>query len=283
VSILTIPADEYHADPCDKPSLSASIARLLCSHSPLHAWTAHPRLNPDYRPVHLEKFELGQAAHQVLLEGEAAVEVVDAKDWRTSEARLARDAARAVGRLPMLADQWAETQAMVAAVRDRIDELDVDPAPFTNGKAEQTIIWEETGGVTCRARLDWLHDDHSCIDDMKTTSRSANPAVWTRSIFSMGYDVQVAAYRSAVRAVTGADPEFRFVVIETTPPYALSVISLGPAALMIAEKKWRFAVETWRRCLERDEWDGYPTGICYAELPAWEEAAWLQRELEEAA
>lgn len=284
MSILDLPADDYHADQvADVPTLSCSIAKLLCGYSPLHAWTAHPKLNPGYARKEDAKFDVGTAAHALLFHGEPGVEVIDAKDWRTAEARLARDTARAAGRLPMLPDQWAETQTMVAAAREQLAELDIDPLPFTGGKAEQTIVWEEDGGVICRARLDWLRDDRTVVDDLKTSSRSANPDTFTRSIFQMGYDVQVAAYTRAVERTTGVTPEFRFVAVETTPPYALSVVGLGPAALTIAGKKWRYAVDTWRRCLERDEWPGYPQQIAYAELPAWEEAAWLERELREVA
>ena len=34
----------YHADPCERPSLSSTIAKVMCSRSPRHAWLAHPRL-----------------------------------------------------------------------------------------------------------------------------------------------------------------------------------------------------------------------------------------------
>lgn len=281
--IFGLSAAHYHSDPCEIPSLSRSIAHILCTQTPLHAWYAHPKLNPDFTREEAAKFDVGTAAHALLFHGEPGVEVCDFPDWRTNAAKEQRDAARAAGRLPMLPDQWAETQAMVAAAREQFAALDIDPLPFTNGKPEQTIVWEEDGGVVCRARLDWLRDDYTVIDDLKTSSRSANPDVWTRSIFSTGYDVQVAAYTRAVERTTGVTPEFRFVVVETSPPYALSVIALGPAALTIAEKKWRYAVEMWRRCLERDEWPGYPQQIAYAELPAWEEAAWLERELREVA
>ncbi|MCZ7538275.1 MAG: PD-(D/E)XK nuclease-like domain-containing protein [Acidimicrobiia bacterium] len=82
---------------------------------------------------------------------------------------------------------------MVAAAREQLAELDVDPLPFTEGKPEQTIVWED-GGATCRARIDWLHTDGTAIDDYKTTSKSADPESFTRTLFSMGYDVQAAFY-----------------------------------------------------------------------------------------
>lgn len=280
--ILDLPADEYHADQvADVPSLSRSIAHILCTQTPAHARHAHPKLNPDFKREEAAKFDVGTSAHALLFHGEPGVEVCAFSDWRTNAAKEQRDAARAAGRLPMLTDQWAETQAMVAAAREQLAELDVAPIPFADGKPERTLVWDDDG-VSCRARVDFLHDDLATIDDYKTTSRSANPDAFIRTIFSMGYDIQAAFYLRGLEAVGGSpDADFRFVAQETFPPYALSVVSLGPAAMTIAEKKVTFAIATWRRCLERDEWNGYPTQIAYAELPAWEEAAWLERELRE--
>lgn len=43
--IIRLPSAEYHADPAPEPSLSATLAKLLISRSPRHAWMASPRLN----------------------------------------------------------------------------------------------------------------------------------------------------------------------------------------------------------------------------------------------
>lgn len=281
VSLLAITAEEYHQDPCEQPSLSASIAHILCSSSPAHARMAHPRLNPDYRSREAAHFDLGTAAHALLLEGREAVEVVDADDWRTKAAKEARDEARAAGRVPLLAAQWDEVQAMVDAAAAQLVEMIAEPL-FVAGKPEQPIAWQEDG-VYCRSLIDWLHDDYRTIDDYKTTSRSANPEQWTRSLFSFGGDIQAAFYRRGIRAVTGVEPEFRFVVQETYPPYALSVIGVGPDVLLMADRKIDYALAVWKRCLEDDHWPGYPQRVCYAELPAWEEYRWLDREAREEA
>ena len=52
-------AGTYHADPAAQPSLSATTCKLLCRRFPLHAWHAHPRLNPDYQRVEEKKFDPG--------------------------------------------------------------------------------------------------------------------------------------------------------------------------------------------------------------------------------
>lgn len=272
-----LPADEYHADPSATPSLSASIARILCTESPLHAWAKHPRLNPDYVKEEDEKFDIGNIAHELLLEQWDRVEVIDAKDWRTNAAKEARDAARAAGKIPLLTGRWQEVQEMVKHAVANLTKIDISPPLLMGGKPEQTLVWQEDG-VICRARLDYLRDDYRAIDDLKTTSRSANPESWSRSLFSMGYDIQAAFYLRGLEAVTGAKAEWRWVVLETTAPYAASVLSLGPAGLELAQAKVEYAIGKWRECIQRDEWPGYAQQIHYADLPGWEEARWLEKE-----
>ena len=281
LGVLTIPESDYHADKiADAPSLSASIAKVICNASPLHAWNEHPRLNPNYKPKVSDKFDVGSAAHALLLEGKSAVEVIEAPDWRSKGAQEARDLARSEDRLPLLQKNWDEVQAMVEAARRQIDTLDVDPKPFTDGKPEQTLVWEEDG-VICRARLDWLRDDHATVDDLKSTRASANPENWTRTLYSIGADIQAAFYLLGLWKCCDVRPdeaEFRFIVIEQSPPYALSVVTLGWAAMELANRKIEYAIQTWKRCLVEDRWPGYPAQACAAELPAWEETSWLDKE-----
>lgn len=275
--IHTIDADTYHADPCEQPSLTSTVARILTTDSPLHAWCAHPKLNPDFTNVEAPHFDLGTAAHSLLLEGEANVEVIDYPDWRKKDAQEQRDAAYEAGKQPLLTHQWLEVERMVQAASIQLEAINATPVIFASGHAEQTLIWQEDD-VTCRARLDWLHDDNTAIDDYKTSSRTANPESFSRSLFNIGYDVQAAFYLRGLRALTGEDAQWRWVVQETTPPYALSVVSLTPAALELANAKVDYAITRWRECLTSGVWRGYPTEVCYAELPGWEEARWLEKE-----
>jgi hypothetical protein len=283
VGISTIPADEYQADPCERPSLSASIAHLLCTRSPAHARAAHPKLNPDLRRAEKEHYDVGTAAHAMLLEGRDAVVVVDAPNWRTKAAQDERDAARAAGQVPLLLHVLEEVEAMVAAAREQLAAHRAQPPLFSEGKPEQTLVWEEPGGVLCRARLDWLRDDGRTVDDLKTTSRSANPESYSRTLFGVGGDVQAAFYVRGVERLTGIVPEFRWCVVETAPPYALSVVSPAPDMLLLGADKVEYAIKAWQHCLERDEWPAYPTEVCYAQAPPWEETRWLEKDLREAA
>jgi PDDEXK-like uncharacterized protein DUF3799 len=283
--IFTLPSEAYHSDPCDQPSLSAGIAHILCSQSPLHAWTAHPKLNPDFVREEKERWDVGTAAHALLLESrsvEDVVEVVHANDWRTNAAKAARDEARAAGKIPLLERTVENVIAMLLAARQQLDAVTADPPLLGDGKPEQTLIWQE-GDVTCRALADWLHDDYAAIDDFKTTSASADPDRWKRTMFTIGADIQTAFHLRGLKAVTGGAAVMRYIVQETYPPYALSVVAAGADVLAVAEAKVEWAIKRWGECLAANEWPAYPTAVCYAELPAWEEARWLEREAREEA
>lgn len=102
-------------------------------------------------------------------------------------------------------------------------------------------------------------------------------------MYGMGADVQVAFYVRGVERLTGIRPVFRYVVLETYPPYELSLIDLAPSALALAESKVERAIEIWAECLERDEWPGYDRRVASIEVPTWEEMRWLERQGEEAA
>jgi hypothetical protein len=280
-TILDLTAADYHQDKIDdRPSLNASIAKVLLAESPLHAWHAHPRLNPNYIPSVDRKFDVGTVVHRMLLQPEQAnhVAVIDALDWRTKAAQEVRDQAREDGNTPLLAGEWDRVQEMLTAVRDQINRLDVDPLPFYAGKAEQTICWEdERTSVLCRARIDWLHDGNRAVSDLKTTKLSANPATWSqRTLWSIGAHIQSAVYKRAVLATTGIEPDLRFVIAETSPPYAISVVSVAPSGLALAEAQFDHALDVWKRCLETNQWPAYPTQTVEAEAPPWLESQWWE-------
>jgi len=273
---------DYHADPCPAPSLSASTAHTLLSRSPRHAWFGHPKLNPD-APLFATTpaMDLGSALHQLFLEQRVdGIEVIAADDWRTKAAKKQRDAARAAGKVPLLADKFEEAVRIVAAARAQITGTELASA-FGSGCAEVTACWQE-GDTWLRGRLDWLTDDLHLVVDYKTTETSAEPDAFARRILAGGMDIQAAMYVRAVKAITGIEPRFVFVVQEVEPPYLLSLIGLTPQWMAFGAHKLHRAIETWRECLRTDTWPGYPSRVAWLELPAWAEAAAMAKELEDA-
>lgn len=274
--------DAYLADPCPTPSLTRSIAHVLLTRSPAHAWFAHPRLNPDWEREHKTAFDLGATAHALMLGDERNFAIIDATDWRKAENKEARDKAYKDGKIPLLIQQWEQVSAMVKNGQAQLSQHKHASAAFKLGKPEQTIIWQEEG-LWFRARLDWVphtvSDEGTIFYDYKTAGASAHPNAWRRALYDHGYDIQAALYLRGIAAVFDlSDARFRFVVQEIQPPFALSVIELTPAALGMAQRKIDEAIRLWSWCLECDEWPGYPPFVMHIDPPVYVEQNWLEHE-----
>src|SRR6185295_14260943 len=216
----------YHADPSDTPSLSASIAHILLTQSPRHAWWHHPELNPDWKADEPSKqMDMGTACHALLLENDdSRIVVVAADNYQTKAAREARDAARLVGKTPLLFADFMEAKQVAAAGRQQLANSEI-AGILDDGDAECTAIWDDAG-VACRSRLDFITSSRAIVVDYKTRSGTAEPGAFMRAILNEGYDLQGAFYRRGVKKLTGVEPRFVYIVQETSPPYLLSLVGL---------------------------------------------------------
>lgn len=298
--IHTMPAEVYHADPSPEPSLSASLAKIIYGQSCLHAWLAHPRLNPDYVRVEKDEFDLGTTAHDLLLEnGTAKICVINPEDypsepkkkgepgtipkgWTNNAIRAARDQARENGLVPILPANHARVKAMVEEARRFIETTEL-AGIFGDGAPEQSMF-AQYEGAWIRCRSDWITEDRRIILDYKTTDRSANPESWIRSsLFSLGYDIQAAANLLLNGLTAGPrDAKFVFLVQETEFPYMCSLVGASPSVVETGRRKFDIAVRMWADCLELETWPGYGSQIAWAEVPPWELARIEERELIEA-
>lgn len=265
--ILDVTEDEYHADPCAAPSLSASIATLLVDRSPLHAWQAHPKLG-GVRRAPTAAMDRGTLIHKLLLGKGAEAAIIDAPDYRTKKAQQQRDDARGVGKAPVLASLYSDALATAGVLLKRLADFDVT----LGGESEVVVTWEEDsphGPVTCRGMFDHLEGD--VIYDLKT-SRSAHPRACSRHVVEYGYDVQHAAYLSALEALR---PElqgravFVHLFVELEPPFGVYPCRLDGVLREYGERRWGRAVETWAKCLATNEWPGYSPGIEWLAAPSW--------------
>jgi len=278
--IHTMDAATYHSDPCDKPSLSASVAKVLINRSPAHAWTCHPRLNPNFEREEKEAYDIGTIAHDALLEGVSRIEIVKFNDWRTNAAKEQRDAARAMGLIPLLEKNYERVSVMVGIAREAIAACpDLSGITLADGKAEQTIVWEDVG-TWCRARPDWLANDRSLMLDYKSVSTSAEPNDVLRThVIPHCWDLQSAFYLRGLRCAEKLerDPAYVFMAQEIEPPYAVSFIGMPPAFLALGEQKVNRAIALWSDCLRTGEWPTYGNRIFWPEPPPWAEIRYVEK------
>ena len=124
----------------------------------------------------------------------------------------------AMGLTPLLVKDKTTVENMVEVMR----EADVFKATRTSPASayEQTLIWKR-GDVWCRARVDALDAGMPpVIYDLKTTGLPATPEGWGRTAM-WDYALQAAWYCRGYAALNSIMPAFRFVVQETSPPYAV--------------------------------------------------------------
>lgn len=276
--IYEVSREEYDADCAPVPSLSASIAKLILERSPAHARLMHPRLNPAHEKDHERKFDLGNVVHALMLGEADKVVSIAADDFRSKAAREARDEAIASGKIPMLGHKLETALEMVAAVWRQLKDCEDGEGVFDplHGKGERTAVWEEDG-TWFRIRPDWLPNAGNVVFDLKTTAASANPEQWVRTMYDQGGDVQAALYIRGLHRLAGRIWQWRWVVIETEPPYALSICAPSPAMLELGNVKVERAISYWRWCMAKNKWPGYPRDTAHLDVLPWEEKRMLER------
>jgi hypothetical protein len=99
-------------------------------------------------------------------------------------------------------------------------------------------------------------------------------------VYEFGYDLKAAMYLRGVKAVTGVAPRWRWIVVETKPPYLVSVVEPSEAMLAVGNAKLDRALEMWRDCLASGLWPGYGREVHIGEPPSWE-LRWLEEAVEE--
>jgi hypothetical protein len=225
-------------------------------------------LNVNFEREEESRFDLGSAAHMMLLERrEDRIVRVQADDWRTKAAKEARDAARANGQYPILERQYGDVVQMCTVAQDYMVGTELSDI-LAIGDAEQSVLWQE-GNLWYRCRPDLMSKHRRICLDYKSTA-SAHPDFITRQIGRMGYDLQSAFYRRGIKAVTQIEPAFVFLFQEITKPYACSLVSLSNAYRALGESKAQRAMFTWNRCLTTDTWPAYSNQILYIEPKAWD-------------
>lgn len=280
-------AEKYYSDLLNgtdtPPSLNASIAKILHFGTPREAWLAHPRLNPNYKPEDARKFDLGKAAHNLLLEGGDKLLVINPEEhrnkpskgeqdgkipdgWTNDAMREARDAAYSSGMTPLLPSEMQKVKQMVMMAKDSMRRMGFSIVDFDT---EKNIAFK-IGETHCRARVDMLHKDGDLRIDYKTTS-AKTPDSWIRGyLTTMGYDIQDDLHNRAVEASDGVVPRSLFLVQQDFGEFDCFWVEMSAAMKEVARVKVEDALAKWRACLSADHWPGWPAEIVIAEATQWQ-------------
>ena len=242
---------DYHAD----PALGSTSLKTLATRTPAHYQfdKAHPKTS--------DAFDLGTVAHSLILEGdESGVQVIDVAEKKGKVWTEPADQARSEGKIPLKMSEWVQVKAM----RDSVMAHPVAGPLFTGHRPEWSVFWEEDG-LTLKCRPDaW---QPGMLIDLKT-ARDANPNEFGKTAHEYGYHQSAAHYIDGVKAATGEELPFHFVLVEKTAPYLVSVVELDIEAINLGRQLNDRAKRIYRECIETNTWPGYPTADLIS-LPMW--------------
>ncbi|MFC8531880.1 PD-(D/E)XK nuclease-like domain-containing protein [Nocardia sp. NPDC057227] len=261
-----VPEEVYHSDTA---SLSSTAVRLLVKQG-------GPAKLQGAEREHNDDFDLGTAAHTLLLGTGADIEVFDAASWQIKHAKEGRIAARAGGKVPLLRKQYDTTRRMVDAALSRPEVAALFP-PAPEGVAEMSgyAIDPETW-VMLRARFDYLvfgPDKRVKVRDYKTTKNAA-PREFSKSAVDYGYHVQAAHYIRVLKALGYEVDDFVLLAQEKTAPYLTSLHEFDAEALAAGDRVVTAGIGIYAQCCDTGIWPDYGTETNRMSLPSWALGEW---------
>jgi len=243
--LCSMPWDEYRA----LPALNGS-AIVHGRKSLLHLRHAFEHGRPD-----TDAMQFGRLIHCLLFES-AEVEKRyrvwsgrrAGKDWKEFQAQAQLDGREVVkdeGQYSLAAACEAADGFLANA---RVQQL------IKAGQPEQTVLAVEHG-LQCKGRIDWISTECAVLTDLKTSSQ-IEPELFGRSFFRFGYDLKLGLYQRWLSARTDKRWPVEVIVLESTPPYDVTVIPIPDAVLDRGVEKAMLIIQRVQRALETDTWTG---------------------------
>lgn len=274
--IYQVDESAYNSDadlaPALGRSLSQSGAKVLLA-SPERF--AHER---DHGRPSKRAFDVGSLTHALILRSkDDRIDIVDAYDWRTKAAQTRQAESRAAQRIPVHRGDLLAASKVARAVRRH----PLAGAIFAHGRPEVSMYWRDAEtGVTCRGRIDWVHE--RALVDLKTVGRygGADPGAFGRAAASFDYPMQAAAYTEGWGALTGEMLDFVTVAVELDPPHFVTVGRYSTADIEAGRERWRAALRIFADRESSGVWVD-PPAIRTIPVPGWYGRTPIQGDIDE--
>lgn len=270
--ILNVSVDEYHRDPCETPSLSTSLAKVLLDKSPRHAYAAHPRMG-GLRREPTASMDRGTLGHRLLLGKGAEIAELPFADYRTAAAKEQREVALQRGLIPVLSHALAEAREMAEVHRAGLAAYGVD---LTLGESEVAFAWNERvfcsdATIQARCMMDHVNVRDGVIFDVKVVA-SAHPDVVAKNMSTYGYDIQHASYTSCLRSYRpecAGRERMVFLFCEAEAPYVVQPYVPDGQFRALGQARWDRAVRVWHECMKSGRWPGYSDEVATVSPAMW--------------
>jgi hypothetical protein len=202
-------------------------------------------------------FQIGRAAHSLILEGREAFERAYAIGGPVNPAT-----GELYGSRTKAYQEWAELQGKPALTHEHaalIEQLSASvhahsvAGGLLNEGTAEGVVRCQYRNLPCQARLDWFHPAKGLVD-LKTCDHLR----WLEAdAKQFGYLHQLAFYRALLATVHGELFPVHLIAVEKREPFRCGVWLVDANVLTAAQHENEAAMERLKRCQELDSW---PTG-----------------------
>lgn len=293
-----ITLDRHHDQPCDGPSVTSGVLRMMELQTPADVW-AFSKLNPDrWEKPQTTALRLGRAMASYVENGMDAVaeHFVVLPEDKPRKPTDAQKANYALGKATETAIYSVEFwDAIEADPRDPLTDaeqtmienmgkvLAKDPAACAvmGGIPEVTMaVRDERTGLWLLSRPDTVNFDGSVTDYKKinTQGRPFNYRVVDSRITDHGYDMQMAFAAECFESLTGNWPSIVGIVAQwDAPPHHVILREILEEDLSIARWRNRQAIDRFHECLTSGLWPGPGDDVGAYQRPEWQRTMLLER------
>jgi len=275
----TLSFEDYVRDPVPGGSLSNSEAKHLMKPK---GCPARFRWEKDHKRPTKKEFEIGTAAHALVLGTGPVLYELDVENMRTKKAKQEAEDARADGMIPLLPHEYRMVLDMAEAIHAHpVANALLSPE---RGDVEQSLFWRDAPtGVMRRGRLDHLaHPTFSrtILVDYKSCL-SADEESCSKALWKFGYAGQAATYTDGAIALGRASTDAAYMIVfqEKSAPYLIHVFEVDAMAMEIARALNREALESYADCIATGRWPGWEGEPDLLGMPAYIESQYLKGEL----
>ena len=255
----------YH----NHPAISASKLKKLACGTALDFWAEYE--DPDRIPfLPSEQMRQGSVVDCKLTEPEkfnlryVVAPKCDRRTtagkaiWAEAQAEAAKKCAQ------VISEDWDFNANRIA------EKLRSDPVAslYLRGQGQDPHFWYDTDhDIECRYLPDMEDPGKGLLLDLKK-SRSANPRLFARQSYSLGYDIQGAHYAEGYRDRYGEYPrQIVLLAYEWEWPHNFSVNIISDALLEEGRRRREEAICVLKECRRSEEWPSW--GVQVMDVPGW--------------
>lgn len=230
------------------------------SRSPAHLKCAKEEEDDDKEPG---STILGRAIHAAFLEPELFARSYEPVEKKTR--KKAGELELVTERIELKKKEYERALEVAEALRNH---KSISSLTYKSSN-ELTAVWQDRDtGLWCKGRYDIFVPKTSVIADLKTTT-DARMHKFAQQVFQYRYYLKAEWYLQGARALGVEEPEFVFIAVEKSPPFAAALYTLKTDVYDLAKLELEELLKKYRYCKQSGQWPAYPDHIEMLGLPEW--------------